>query len=114
MSNINDINGVEKKPGVTDKLVTKIMLGTMCCTPAYDTYFVLGLKKTGFEYTNFDKQSIIDILSFCRDHETELIKNQKIICKETIKYPMMKLIDMYFWQKGKLESEDENKKIKNP
>jgi hypothetical protein len=42
LHNISHVNGKPKMIHVTDTLVTKILLGTLGCTPAYDTYFIDG------------------------------------------------------------------------
>ena len=41
------VNGKRKSVRVTDTLVTKILLGTLCCTPAYDRNFKQTASKYG-------------------------------------------------------------------
>lgn len=92
-----------KKPTTT--LVTKILMGTMACTPAYDQYFYEGIREyiksntVIFKIHNFDtnqinKQKITNSILFLKD----LWKNN--IKTNINEYPEMKLIDMYFWEKG--------------
>lgn len=109
MNNITEVNGVHKKINVTDTLVTKILLGTMGCVPAYDRFFVDGLKECGIPHLNFNKNSFLELLNFYNLNRDEFIYLQNKINEIGIKYPEMKLIDMYFWQLGynKENSKDE-------
>jgi len=85
----------------TDTLVTKIMLGTIACSPACDRYFIEGFKSEGYAYSSFNRQFLTDILQFCRENPGELRSVQKKIEKEMgIRYPLMKLVDMCFFQAG--------------
>jgi hypothetical protein len=40
---------------VSDTLATKILLGTLGCTPAYDRFFIAGLKKYGLKFSYLNK-----------------------------------------------------------
>lgn len=96
-------DGSQRRVNITDTLITKIMLGTMACLPDFDNYFIIGLKKAsaGFKSYRLNLTSIMSIFSFCQDNMAELKKAQEKVFQETgIKYPMMKLVDMYFWQLG--------------
>lgn len=85
----------------TDTLISKIILGTLGCTPAYDTYFIHGLNHVGIKRTKFEKDSLQEIYRFADENSTPLIEIQQVIKSSLgIHYPMMKLIDMYFWQIG--------------
>ena len=91
----------KKKIKASDTLLTKIILGSIGCTPAYDRLFILGLKKKGFKYYRPNRSSLREIIEFSKKYNPKLIKAQRIIYKKTkIKYPIMKIIDMYFWQVG--------------
>lgn len=85
----------------TPTLVTKILLGTFGCLPACDTYFVKGFKSAGFQYSYPNANFVQRVLRFCRDVDAELREEQQEIGKtDRIHYPLMKPIDMYFWQIG--------------
>ncbi len=85
----------------TDTLISKIMLGTLGCVPAYDRYFLSGLSSAGLSHRKFDKKSLNELLAFINKNGEELSFIQKDIWIRTSRhYPMMKLIDMYFWQIG--------------
>jgi len=93
----------------TDTLVTKVLLGTMGCIPAYDTLFMHGVRywnqhlsennKPKFP-AKFGRNSFLGLVKFCSSFKKELLEAQKYIQKQGISYPIMKLADMYFWSLG--------------
>jgi hypothetical protein len=85
----------------TDTLVTKVLLGTLGCLPACDRYFISGMKQQGFQYSYLNPLFIERVRRFCLHNLSALRKEQARIAKRTgVHYPLMKLIDMYFWQIG--------------
>lgn len=85
----------------SDTLVTKVILGTFGCLPACDRYFIDGFKSVGFSYSYLNGRFIKRILDFCRDHLYDLREEQTRIERSGgMYYPLMKLVDMYFWQIG--------------
>jgi hypothetical protein len=85
----------------TDTLITKIILGTFGCLPACDRFFIDGFKKCDFPFSYLNQQFIQRISAFCTANSDELFEVQKEIKDLTgVHYPMMKLVDMYFWQIG--------------
>lgn len=105
----------ESKPiSPTDTLLSKIMLGTLACVPAYDRYFIDGLKEMKMKHYTFSKDSLIEILEFANDNKQDIKAAQKLIkIKTGNHYPIMKIIDMYFWQIGydkELKDKKRNKK----
>jgi hypothetical protein len=85
----------------TDTLVTKVMLGTFGCLPACDRFFIDGFKIAGFSYSYLNSKFVERVLQFCRDNLPELREEQERIERiGGIRYPLMKLVDMYFWQIG--------------
>lgn len=98
-STISKLNGERKTLRVTDTLVTKIMLGTMGCVAAYDTYFKKGLSELNIEgHTSF-KKSFASVLEFCRGHLDEIEEVRRRI-PELSYYPLVKIVDMYFVVRG--------------
>jgi len=96
----------------TDTLLSKIMLGTLGCVPAYDRYFIDGLKEMEMEHASFNKASLNELFNFIDKNQNEVIQAQKLILSKTqIHYPQMKILDMYFWQIG-YDKELKGKKIK--
>ena len=85
----------------TDTLLSKIMLGTMGCVPAYDRYFVIGLNEAGMKYSRFQDKSLKELFDFIDfNRETVLESQQMVQDRLNRHYPVMKIIDMYFWQLG--------------
>ncbi|SHK22228.1 DUF7669 domain-containing protein [Tepidibacter formicigenes] len=107
--NIKYINGEEKDINITDTLSTKILLGTIGCIPAYDRYFVEGLKFHGFKYRKFNQNSFKELIDFYNLFKDEFNRLKIKTESDGLEYPEMKLIYMYFWQVGYLL--DESNKI---
>lgn len=100
-NNIKTINGEPKTINVTDTLVTKILLGTLGCIPAYDRYFIDGMRKSGIRYSKLSKSNLKSVSDYYKYHQTEFDEAQRTIFdKSDVLYPAMKLVDMYFWEIG--------------
>jgi hypothetical protein len=85
----------------SDTLVTKVILGTFGCLPACDRYFIDGWKSEGFKYSYLNSKFVDRVLSFCRDNLGSFREEQAAIeSSGRMHYPLMKLVDMYFWQTG--------------
>jgi len=99
--NIKIRNGQSRNINVTDTLVTKILLGTIACVPAYDRYFIDGMRKSGISYSKLSISNLRSIVEFYRTNQEEFIRARDDIYKKTnVYYPAMKLVDMYFWEIG--------------
>lgn len=59
-SSIYFTKGADKPKPIspTDTLLSKIMLGILGCVPAYDRYFIEGLKEMKMEHTGFNEASL--------------------------------------------------------
>ncbi|MCF8379325.1 MAG: hypothetical protein K9H49_07095 [Bacteroidales bacterium] len=102
-SKIHFTKGADKPKPIspTDTLLSKILLGTLGCIPAYDRYFIVGLKEMKMKHTIFNIASINELFDFIDSNKTEIENSQKLISIRTSKhYPIMKILDMYFWQIG--------------
>ena len=68
------------KADVSPILVTKILMGTLGCTPAYDDFFVKGLRDTyfSFKYKSFSKNSLSELVEFYKNIKIHLktLENQ--------------------------------------
>lgn len=86
----------------TDTLVTKILLGTIGCFPALDEYFSIGYRHVGFSIPDpLNSKFIQQVLAFCRNNILEFQAEQaRIEQAYGMRYPLMKLVDMYFHQIG--------------
>lgn len=85
----------------SDTLVTKVMLGTFGCLPACDQYFIEGFRHGKFKYYYVNQSFVERVLGFCRDNLQVLLDEQRSIASRGGgHYPLMKLVDMHFWQIG--------------
>ncbi len=97
------INGRQNQGNASDILVTKILLGTMGCIPAYDRLFKKGVSLHGDFPARLGKSSYIGLIRFYNKNKDVLKVVQSEIAQRSITYPPMKLIDMYFWNLGASE-----------
>ena len=83
----------------TDTLLTKILLGTLGCTPAYDRYFKKGLKFTEVSTQAFTAKSLMALGRMYIQYQAEFSHLQQY-CSERIYYPAAKVIDMCLFEFG--------------
>ncbi|MDD3346521.1 hypothetical protein [Oscillibacter sp.] len=84
----------------SDTLITKILLGTIGCTPAYDRYFKSGLRISGVAQQGYTPNSMLGLADYYIQHLTEFEAFRNKISKNKIEYMPMKVLDMCFWQLG--------------
>ncbi|TWP22508.1 hypothetical protein ETU10_10560 [Apibacter muscae] len=87
-----------KALSVTDTLLSKIMLGTLGCTPAFDRYFLSGAKELKVRIRGLNTKSFEYIFHFIKNHKMNEVQNE--LMKQGFKYPIMKIVDMYLWEIG--------------
>lgn len=94
-------------PTVT--LVSKVMLGATGCIPAYDTFFYNGLKFWNMHIKQkskpkipleFDEKSYCGLIDFYQENKDSIKETNDVLAEQGFDYPVMKLIDMYFWNLG--------------
>lgn len=86
---------------ISDILVTKVLLGTMGCVPAYDEYFKKGVGKFNITAQLLGKSSIKGLADYYEENQIELEDVRKTISQaRQVEYPQMKILDMAFWQLG--------------
>lgn len=74
----------EPKPiSPTETILSKIMLGTLGCVPAYDRYFIDGLKQINIHHSGFNESSIIRLFNFIDNNNKEIEQAQKFIKTKT-------------------------------
>jgi len=88
-----------KNVSPTTTLISKIMLGTLGCSPAFDRYFLkgIGINTNSFPILIENVKKIID-----SDEKIAEIEECQVLIKQKLNfdYPSMKIIDMFYWQKG--------------
>ncbi len=98
------------KKDISDTLITKILMGTLGCVPAYDRYFVDGVKAEKVTTGNYNLQSLLGLVDFYEANYERFENTRKGLVVYNLQYPQMKLLDMGFWQVG--FDRDENKGFK--
>ena len=91
-------NDVKNK--LSDTLITKVLMGTLGCVPAYDRFFVEGVKSQGVTIGNYSIKSLLNLVDFYESNTEHLENCRKNLFAYDLQYPQMKLIDMGFWQIG--------------
>jgi hypothetical protein len=92
------LKGKKKHISPTDTLISKVLLGTLGCVPAFDRFFIDGVNQTlekKEQFKSLKKPSLEKLFAFV-DGNKELLEIQN----RHPNYPKMKLVDMYFWQVG--------------
>jgi len=114
VGNHPDFDGIEKRylnkrEEISPTLATKILLGTLGCIPAYDRFFIegLGVKKIQKKFN--PRKSFLQMIEFYSENKTELDS----LSEKFEGYPLMKILDMYFWVTGYkiLEDIEKNESI---
>ena len=94
---ITCVDGREKDYYASDTLITKILLGTLGCVPAYDRFFLKGLDLCEIKPKTFNQKSVKELFDFYNKPEN---KDQIDKISEKTNYPIMKILDMYFFKLG--------------
>lgn len=94
------VKEVDVKSNPSSVLVTKVLMGTLGCVPAYDRYFIEGIKNKKIAAGRFGKNSILSLVDFYENNEKTLEDARKKLKVCGLAYPQMKLLDMGFWQIG--------------
>lgn len=94
----SSIDGITNN--ATDTLVTKILLGTLGCVPAYDRFYIQAVKAYGISSGVYNRNSVKDVATYYILYENEFEALRSEMNKNGIEYPPMKLMDMCMWQLG--------------
>jgi len=107
-----DLEGLQKRylnetEDISPTLITKILLGTIGCIPAYDRYLIEGLGTKNLQKKFNSNKAFLDMLKFYLENQKEIDS----LRKKLKNYPLMKILDMYFWIAGyeKLSKRELNK-----
>jgi hypothetical protein len=86
---------------VSDTLISKVLLGTLACVPAYDEYFTSSVRQYGVTTGTFNKESILKLANFYQEHSNIFEKEIERMSVGGRDYPQMTYLDMAFWQMGR-------------
>ena len=95
-----EIAGHEVTTPVSPVLITKILMGTLGCVPAYDRFFQDGVAKYKVTTQEYSRNSVLRLADFYEAHNDRLEEARRGMRTEDLTYPQMKLLDMGFWQIG--------------
>ena len=106
-NNQEDDNGTDP---ISITLITKILMGTFAVSPAFDRFFRDGIVKynnhndnnmgcgTHYNLSRYFEECSYNLFVFAKNHSTELAFPNNVTT--SISYPIMKKVDMYFWEVG--------------
>lgn len=94
------MRGSALKNNLSDTSITKILMGTLGCVPAYDRYFVSGIRSQKIASGTYNIKSILQLVDFYEKNIEQLDSVQKNFNVADMLYPQMKIFDMGFWQIG--------------
>ncbi len=94
------VRGVEFNNKLSSTLITKILMGTLGCVPAYDINFVTAVRAYKITTGIYNIKSLLGLVKFYEKNEDRLEKARSKMKVFDLPYPQMKLLDMGFWQMG--------------
>ena len=95
-----EVAGREVTTPVSPVLITKILMGTLGCVPAYDRFFQDGVATYKVTTREYSLESVLRLVDFYEEHNDSLEDARRGMQCEDLTYPQMKLLDMGFWQVG--------------
>ena len=96
----NEVAGRVVESQVSPVLITKILMGTLGCVPAYDRFFEEGARYFGLEKKTYHEDSLLELVDIYEEHNDRLEDARRGMRTDDLIYPQMKLLDMGFWQIG--------------
>ena len=85
---------------ISETLITKILMVTLWCFPAYDIYFKSGLSLEGVGIQKYGNNSLIKVCEFYEKYNEELEVVRLNMNVAGLEYPQLKILDMGFWKIG--------------
>ena len=95
-----EIAGREVTTPVSPVLITKILMGTLGCVPAYDRFFQDGVATYKVTTREYSLKSVLRLADIYEAHNDRLEEVRRGFEGDGLTYPQMKLLDMGFWQIG--------------
>ena len=94
------VAGRKVASSVSPVLITKILMGTLGCVPAYDRFFQDGVATYKVTTREYSRNSLLKLVGFYEAHNDRLEEARRGFEVDGLIYPQMKLLDMGFWQIG--------------
>lgn len=95
-----EVKGHAVESSVSPVLITKILMGTLGCVPAYDTFFEKGVRHLGLKEKDYNEDSLLELADIYEAHNDRLEEARRGMRVGDLIYPQMKLLDMGLWQVG--------------
>ena len=95
-----EVRGRAVASSVSPVLITKILMGTLGCVPAYDRFFQDGVATYKVTTREYGRNSLRKLVDFYEEHNDRLEEARRGMRVGDLTYPQMKLLDMGFWQIG--------------
>lgn len=92
----------------SDTLITKIMLGTFGCVPAFDRYFKKSIDDFKMGAKCFNIKTLKNIIEFYYSNKNEFEKLRNEMMEDETEYTPMRLIDIAFWESGSSQGNRED------
>ena len=96
----DEVAGRKVASSVSPVLITKILMGTLGCVPAYDRFFQDGVATYKVTTREYSPNSVLKLVDFYEEHNDRLEEARRGMRVGDLTYPQMKLLDMGFWQVG--------------
>lgn len=96
----DEVAGREVFSSVSPVLITKILMGTLGCVPAYDRFFQDGVATYKVRTREYSLKSVLRLVDFYEEHNDRLEEARRGMRTDDLTYPQMKVLDMGFWQVG--------------
>ena len=96
----NEVAGRAVASDVSPVLITKILMGTLGCVPAYDRFFQDGVATYKVTTQEYSLESVRKLADFYEAHNDRLEEARRGMRTDDLIYPQMKVIDMGSWQVG--------------
>lgn len=96
----DEVAGRKVASSVSSVLITKILMGTLGCVPAYDRFFQDGVATYKVTTQEYSLESVLRLVDFYEEHNDRVEEARRGMQCEDLIYPQMKVLDMGFWQVG--------------
>lgn len=96
----DEVAGRKVASSVSPVLITKILMGTLGCVPAYDRFFQDGVAIYKVTTREYSRNSLLKLVDFYEEYNDRLEEARRGMRTDDLVYPQMKLLDMGFWQVG--------------
>lgn len=96
----DEVAGRKVASSVSPVLITKILMGTLGCVPAYDRFFQDGVATYKVTTQEYSLKSVLRLVNFYEEYNDRLEEARRGMRIDDLIYPQMKLLDMGFWQIG--------------